>query len=316
VTLAWQGTGVASFAWAVLARGIIGLVLIYLISPWLPGLAINRKSAKRLLSFGVPFQVNSLLALAKDDLLTVFLGKILPFAQVGFIGWAQKWANMPLRFIMDSVNKVTFPAYSRIQGNLAALKAGIEKALFSVCFFTFPALMGLSLLATPLVELLPRYLKWQPALISLFLFCVQAGFACVSTTLTNTLNATGRIKTTLKLMIFWTVLTWILTPPLIFLLGFNGVALAAVLVASSVAWPIILVKKIVDFSLKENVIKPLTGAILMGLAIYPLIGHITSLAFLFIVAFLGAIIYLGLMSVLAKDKIREATSLVMGVVKK
>ena len=37
---------------------------------------------------------------------------------------------------------------------------------------------------------------------------------------------------------------------------------------------------------------------------------------LFIVAFLGAIIYLGLMSVLAKDKIREATSLVMGVIKK
>jgi O-antigen/teichoic acid export membrane protein len=269
VFLAWQGAGVTSFTWAVLVRGVSGLILIYLISPWMPGLALNRASARKLLSFGVPFQANSLLALVKDDLLTVFLGKILPFAQVGFIGWAQKWANMPLRFIMDSVIKVTFPAYSRIQDNLPALRAGIEKALFAVCFLTFPALIGLALLASPLVEFLPRYLKWQPALLALYFFCIQAAFASVSTTLTNTLNATGRIKTTLKLMVMWTALTWILTPTIfIYLWGYNGVAPAAALVATTVILPIWLVRKIVDFNLWENVGKPFLGAMVMGVILY------------------------------------------------
>lgn len=311
VTLAWQGAGIASFTWAVLARGVTGLILIYLISPWLPGLAINRQSARKLLSFGIPFQANSLLALVKDDLLIVFLGKILPFAQVGFVGWAQKWANLPLRFIMDSVNKVTFPAYSRIQANRSALRAGVEKALFVVCFLTFPALVGLALLAAPLVQFLPRYLKWQPALISLYLFCFQAGFACVSTSLTNTLNATGRIKTTLKLMIFWTGLTWILTPPLIFLMGFNGVALAALLVATTVFIPIFLVKKMVAFSLWENVGQPLLAALLMGLVLYFVAPRLVfNLPTLFLTVSLGTIIYLGLIFSLAKGKIIEAWQLV------
>jgi len=34
VLLAWQGFGIISYAWAVLARGIVGVILIYLLSPW------------------------------------------------------------------------------------------------------------------------------------------------------------------------------------------------------------------------------------------------------------------------------------------
>lgn len=317
VGLAWQGFGLASFTWAVLARGVVGLVLIYWLSPWRPGLALDRSTAKKLLSFGIPFQANSLLALVKDDLLTVFLGKVLPFSQVGFIGWAQKWANMPLRFIMDSVTKVTFPTYSRVQDNLTALKAGIEKALFAVCLLTFPALVGMALLAAPLVQLLPRYLKWQPALLSLYFFAAQAALACISTTLTNSLNATGRIKTTLKLMIFWTSLTWLLTPLLIWLIGYHGVALAALLVAASVFIPVRLVKKMVDFSLTENVGKPMFAALLMGVVIAWLKPWLSgSLTNLFCLTLLGAIIYFSLVLMLAKKSLTEAMSLVRQSLKK
>jgi len=317
VILAWQGAGITSFTWAVLVRGISGLILIYMISPWMPGFALNRASARKLLSFGVPFQANSLLALAKDDLLTVFLGKVLPFAHVGFIGWAQKWANMPLRFIMDSVIKVTFPAYSRLQDNLSALRAGIEKALFAVCFLTFPALIGLTLLASSLVEILPHYMKWQPALFALYFFCLQASFSCVSTTLTNTLNATGRIKTTLKLMVVWTVLTWVLTPIFIYFWGFNGVAPAAVLVATTVALPVWLVRKIVKFNLWENVGKPLLGAVVMGLVLYLAVPSVAvNFIGIALVIVLGVIIYLAVMLLLAKERIFESANLVLGAIKK
>lgn len=316
VTLAWKGFGVTSFSWAVLVRGISGLILIYLISPWMPGLALNRPSAKKLLSFGVPFQLNSFLALIKDDLLTVFLGKALPFNQVGFIGWAQKWANLPLRFIMDSVNKVTFPSFSRLQDDLAALRLGIERALFSVCFLTFPTLVGLSLLSSPLVEIIPRYLKWQPALIVLYFFCLQAAFSSVSTTITNTLNATGRIKTTLKLMILWTTLTWLFTPLFIYFWGYQGVAPAAVVVALTVFIPIKLVKKITEFSLWENIGKPLLGSILMGGVLYFVVPPMAqNFLGVVIAVFLGAIIYLSLMFILAKEQILQMAKLAIGGIK-
>jgi O-antigen/teichoic acid export membrane protein len=61
VLLAWRGGGVASYAWAVLFRGIVGTSLIYLLAPWPIGLALSKKSLQSLMSFGLPYQLNSLL---------------------------------------------------------------------------------------------------------------------------------------------------------------------------------------------------------------------------------------------------------------
>ncbi|KPJ70117.1 hypothetical protein AMJ51_02520, partial [Microgenomates bacterium DG_75] len=66
VFLAWQGFGVTSYAWAVLARGIVGVILIYLLSPWKIGFAFEKDSLKHLLKFGVPYQANTFLAVVKD----------------------------------------------------------------------------------------------------------------------------------------------------------------------------------------------------------------------------------------------------------
>jgi len=135
--------------------------------------------------------------------------------------------------------------------------------------------------------------------------------------LTNTLNATGRIKTTLKLMIMWTTLTWIFTPIFIYFWGFNGVAPAAVVVAITVVLPIWLVKKITDFSLWDNVGKSLLGALIMGGVLYLVIPLlIKSLISIALVVLLGGIIYSVVMLLLAREKIIESLSLVLGVIKK
>ncbi len=111
---------------------------------------------------------------------------------------------------MDSVIRVTFPAYSRLQEKPEELRKAIEKAIFFLSILIIPLLVGLSFLIKPLVHLIPQYLKWEPALTSFYLFAIASVFAAISTPLTNALNAIGRVKTTLKLMIMWTVLVWIL----------------------------------------------------------------------------------------------------------
>lgn len=268
VFLAWRGLGVSAFTWAVLGRGLVGLIAMYIVSPWKVGFAFSRQSLSRLLKFGVPYQANTMIAVLKDDLMTIFLGGIIGVAGVGYLGWAKKWAELPLRFLMDNVAKVSFPAFSRMQDEPQSLKKAVEKVIFFLSFFTFPVLIGFSLIASDLVQIIPRYLKWQPALLPLYLYCFGGAWATISTSMTNLLNAIGLIKKTFKLMIMWLVLTWVLMPVFALKLGYNGVAMAAAIIAVSSLAAIYLARQEVKFDLVSPLGKPLLASILMGVLIY------------------------------------------------
>lgn len=264
VLLAWQGFGIVSFTWAVVVRAVVGLTAMYIISPWRIQLKLSRGVARKLMRFGVPFQLNSFIALLKDDLLTVFLGKVLPFAQIGYIGWAKKWAEVPLRLIMDSVIRVTFPAFSRLQESKEHLSAAIEKTLFGLSLTIFPISVGLLFFVQPLIGTIPKYIKWEPALIAFYLLTVSSIFAGLTTPLTNALNAIGKIKVTLGLMIMWTVLTWALTLAFIRFFGFNGVPMAFLAVSGTIVIVVKLVKREVQFSFWKSVWSATGAAFLQG----------------------------------------------------
>jgi O-antigen/teichoic acid export membrane protein len=259
VLLAWSGRGVESYAWAILLRGLIGTSLIYYLAPWKIGFQISLLSLKTLLSFGIPYQINSLMAVIKDRFLNIFLWKIIGADGVGIIGWAQTWSQKPLRFIMDNVTKVTFPGFSRLQDHPEELKRGIEKTLFYISLITFPVVGGMAVLAPFVIQLIPKYSKWEVALIPLALFCLNSAWAAVSTPLTNTLNALGKVKINSYLMVMWTLLAWVLTPYLAVKYGYIGVAYASAIISFTSIVPVLIIKKLTHFNL-SSVIKPAIAA--------------------------------------------------------
>jgi len=292
VFFAWKGFGIRSFTYAVLLRGVAGFVTIYLLKPWFPSFSFSKKSLKKLLTFGVPYQANTLLATIKDDGMTVFLGGILGSSGIGFLGWAQKWAYMPLRLFMDHVLKVTFPAFSRMQDEKAHLERSITRSIFFVCFLVFPSVVGLLILAPLLINIIPRYDKWQPALIPLALISMNTLFAASTTQLTNLLNAIGKIKLTFKLMIMWTALTWIFVPFLAIRYGVNGAAFGYSLVGASSIIAIYIVRKIVTFSLYNSVGAPGISALIMGIILIFIRGFLPHnlLSVCFLIG-IGVVIY-------------------------
>ena len=306
VLLAWQGFGIVSFTWAVIVRAVVGLTAMYIISPWRISLRLSREVARKLMRFGVPFQLNSFIALLKDDLLTVFLGKVLPFAEIGYIGWAKKWAEVPLRLIMDSVIRVTFPAFSRLQESKEHLRAAIEKTLFGLSLTIFPISVGLLFFVQPLIGIIPKYIKWEPALIAFYLLTVSSIFAGLTTPLTNALNAIGKIKVTLGLMIMWTVLTWVITLTLIRFFGFNGVPAAFLLVSTTIVIVVGLVKREVQFSFWKSVSVAAGAAFLQGIwyaVILRVVPH--SLVWLLLAGFTGVILYGSIVWAFEKKRITD-----------
>lgn len=310
LVLAIKGFGITSFAWAVLARGITGVIAMYIVSPWRIGFGFSKGEAKKLLSYGVPFQLNSFIALLKDDLMVAYIGKVLPLAQVGYIGFAQKWAFAPLRLIMDNVIRITFPSFSRLQHETDHLVKAIEKSLFALALLIFPSLVGLVTLAPAFVHIIPKYQKWEPALLSLGLFAFGSALSAISTPLTNALNAIGKIKISLYLMVFWTVLTWVLSPLFIVLFGFNGFAGASLVISLSVVLVISLTKKYIPFSIKHLWV-PTVGSIVMGFVL--LLGVRILPQTLFSVIFLillGSLVYLSTTFLLAREEVMKDITLI------
>ena len=304
VYFAWRGFGVVSFAYAVIARGITGLVVIYFIKPWFPGFSFSKKALKKLLTFGVPYQANTFLAVIKDDGMTVFLGGILGPVGIGLLGWAQKWAQYPLRLFMDHVLKVTFPAFSRMQDDKKQLAQVLSRSIFFVCFLVFPTIVGLVIVAPFLVKIIPRYEKWEPALIPLFLISINTFFAAATTQLTNTLNAIGKIKTTFKLMIMWTTLTWLFLPYFSIKYGVSGAAMGYALVGTSSVVAIYVVHKLLKFSLYKSFITPAIASIGMGIVLFFVRRFLpVSLISIGLLVLLGGAIYLPAMYLLVGSSI-------------
>lgn len=316
IVFAVWGLGVNTFTIAILLRSIVGLPIIYYIQPWKIGFAFKKDLIKQLVAFGTPFQLNSILALLKDDLLNLYIASVLPLTQVGYIGFGQKWAAMPLRLVMDNVIKVTFPSYSRMQHDKNALRTLVEKSLFLIAFFIFPVVTAIIVFSPYLVEMLPRYAKWEPALLALFYFSLNTLFASISVPLTNLLNAIGKVKITLQYMVFWTILNWGLTVLFIKLYGFNGVAAASFVVAASVLLILPQVKKTVDFSFFKPIWKQFLASVLMGLgvlAVGPLITSLITLAFVMLIA---GILYIVILYLISKKELKKIYQFILTTVRK
>jgi O-antigen/teichoic acid export membrane protein len=253
IIMAVLGLGLTSFTLGVILRAIIGLVAIYWLSPWKIEIGIDKNALKKLLSFGVPFQMSSFLALVKDDLLTLYLGKVLGFQALGYIGWAKKWAESPIRIIMDSLSRVLFPVISLFQEDKERLKKVIEKSIYYQSAIVIPSIFGLAIIMGELVNFIPKYIKWAPALPLFYLFCISALFSSYSTPFINLFNGLGKAKLSFVFMVVWTTATWILTPVLTHVYGSFGFPITLVILSSSFIIVVGYAKKILKFSFLDNV---------------------------------------------------------------
>jgi len=199
--------------------------------------------------------------------MTLILGGILGPVGVGILSFAQKLARLPLTFFMDTVTRVTFPAFSRLQDAKHDLERSVTRSIFFICLLVFPSLVGITILAPILVRVIPRYNQWIPALVPLMFISINFVFAAATTQLTNLLNAIGKIRITFYLMIMWTVLTWALVPYLAVKFNVVGASVGYALVGASSVIAIIIAKRYVNFSITDSIIKPALGSFVMGMTL-------------------------------------------------
>lgn len=253
VVFAFMGKGVSSFTYAVLARTFVGVIAMMVIKRWPIGFEFSWVDFKRLMRVGGGFQLNDMLAKAKDDLFYISIALVLPAREFGFITQARTWSRQPYTLTVDNITAITFPAFSRLQHDEKLLAKAIEKTIFFVTLISFPLFGGMAVMMWPLLQVFPVYLKWSPALLSLALFSFGLAFSAFSTPLISTLNAIGKINVSLKMMIFWTISQWALAPFMLKQFGFNAIGMINAILALSSFFVVLLVKRHVKFNFFDQV---------------------------------------------------------------
>jgi PST family polysaccharide transporter len=234
VGLAVTGHGVWSFAYAVLASGIVGTVLVYAASPWKIRFAYDRAIADRILRFGIPFQVQAIVSAVGGWVTPIVVGGLIGPIGVGFVTWASSNGKKPT-ILVNNVMRVAFPHFSRIQDDRDEVVRTITRYLTWLlipCGFWFAAIT----VSSPLLVRIIYTSKWTPAVPCLIVYASSVAIDTINWVLAVSLQSLGLVGLTSRLTIIRNVMSIALGAGLVFVMGIIGVPIAF-LVAGIVILP-------------------------------------------------------------------------------
>lgn len=262
IVMSFMGYQIMALIVAVAIRGIIGMLLIYIMRPWLPSFSFSFQSAKELLAYGIPFQGNSFLAMIKDDLLIIYLGQVIGLGNLGIITFGKKYAEIAVRIITDNFNRVAFPVFAGVQDNKELLAKSLHRVLFFSSVIVFPVIIGGMFTFDSFLKVIDGYYdKWNDALFSFYFFSLSTLLVSLMTPFINLFNAVKRVRLSLIFMVIWTVLTWVLIPPAIAFFGYNAIAPIFFTINLTFVFVVHKAEEIVKFSLFSFLKGVLLGSI-------------------------------------------------------
>jgi teichuronic acid exporter len=209
ISMALNGFGVWSLIGLYLCKDLFNTVFVWFFSSWRPSLIFSMISLKSMFSFGSRLFLVSLLNSVFGNIYQLIIGKFFSTSTLGFYSRADTLYKYPVTLLSGVVSQVTFPVFSKIQDDKQRLKTAVQKSLKTIVLITFPLMVGLVIVAHPLVEVLLTK-KWLPSVSYLQLLCVIGMIYPISVLNLNALNAQGRSDLFLKIDIINKILILII----------------------------------------------------------------------------------------------------------
>lgn len=191
IVCAYRGLGVWSLVVSHIMEAIVNLLLLWIISPWRPHGKWSARSFSYLWGFGSKLLATDILNTIYGNIYPIIIGKFYTAADVGQYTRASQYAGMPSGIILFAVQQVTFPVLSQIQDDIERLRNNYRRMLRFTVFVIFPIMMGMLVLAHPLVITLVTN-KWEECVPYLQLICLAAMWYPVHSINLNLLQVKGR----------------------------------------------------------------------------------------------------------------------------
>jgi teichuronic acid exporter len=205
VIMAYSGYGVWSLVYQQIAKSFLSTLLLWIFNSWRPSLVFSFKALQEMFKFGSRMLASGFLEQIFSNIYLLVIGKLFSAADLGYFTRAKTLQEFPSLTLSGMVSRVTFPVFSMLQDDRERLKSGMKKALTSLAFINFPMMIGISLIARPLIIVLFTE-KWIESVPYLRLLSFLGFLYPMHLINLNVLNALGRSNLFFRLEIIKKIL--------------------------------------------------------------------------------------------------------------
>ena len=202
------GIGLAFYdygVWALVAKmgvmAALNTLFLWIVNPWKPSWAFSTESFKRLFGFGSKILAAGLINKFFLQIYNLLIGKFFAAATLGFYTQANNFVNMIKSNLFQTIQKVSYPILAKLQDDLGRLKEGYRKFIKLSSFVIFPSMVGLGVLAEPVLVTLVGE-KWLESVPFLQLLCLSGATYHFHAINLNMLLVLGRSDLGLKLEVY------------------------------------------------------------------------------------------------------------------
>jgi O-antigen/teichoic acid export membrane protein len=162
IVLALRGWGVWSLVWQQMIAAALRTFCLWRFCHWRPRGSISRASFQRLGRFGGFMLLISLLDSAYQQMQSLLIGRLFDTRSLGFYSLAQNARQAPLSLMGGVLTRVGLPVFSSLAEHPGRLLEALRPMLRVSMFVFVPCMVGIAILAKPLIEMVYG-IKWLSA---------------------------------------------------------------------------------------------------------------------------------------------------------
>lgn len=197
MVLALDGFGVWALVTQSLLNAFCAVLLFNVFAPWIPKGKLSKASFYYLLGYGSKILLSGLLDVIYNNLYQVVIGKRFSPTAVGQFTQANQLASVPASTLTGIIQRVTFPMFSQMQDEPDQMEKAYCITLKMAAMLIFPLIIGLGLIAEPLLTTLLGN-QWQDTATILSILCLGYMLYPIHAINLNLLQVTGRSDLFLK----------------------------------------------------------------------------------------------------------------------
>jgi polysaccharide transporter, PST family len=160
IAMALLGFGAWALVGQLVGSAVLSAAMLWWVSPWRPGRQVSLAHFRELFTFGVHVVGSDLLTFLNRNTDNLLVGVFLGTVPLGLYTVGYRLLEVSQTILVNVARKITFPAFSRLQGDHERMLRAHLKVTRVASLTIFPAYIGLAVIA-PEVTILLFGAQWS-----------------------------------------------------------------------------------------------------------------------------------------------------------